>query len=79
MADVTKKSAKIVFKQATIDQLTYEMAVLKRLKFAAKSESFNAEQRSLLEETIEADLEALARELEQQRPTPARGVRQAGQ
>ena len=34
-----------------IDKLTHEMAVLKRLKFAARSEAYNAEQRSLLEET----------------------------
>jgi transposase len=56
------------FKQATIDKLTHEMAVLKRLKFAAKSEAFTAEQKSLIEETIDADLAALAREIEQQSP-----------
>jgi transposase len=56
------------FKQATIDKLTHEMAVLKRLKFAAKSEAFTAEQKSLIEETIDADLAALAREIEQQAP-----------
>ncbi len=37
----------LVHKQATIDKLTHEMAVLKRLKFAARSErygeAFNAE------------------------------------
>ena len=78
MANVASQSAEIVFKQATIDKLTHEMAVLKRLKFAARSESFNTEQRSLLEETIDADLEALARELEQQRPTvPATSEKQA--
>jgi peptidoglycan hydrolase CwlO-like protein len=40
----------LVHKQATIDKLTHEMAVLKRLKFAARSErygeAFNAEQKS---------------------------------
>ena len=41
------------------------MAVLKRLKFAARSEAFNAEQKSLLEETIDADLAALQAEIEQ--------------
>ena len=40
----------------TIEKLTHENAVLKRLKFAARSESFNAEQKSLLEETIDTDL-----------------------
>jgi transposase len=58
-----------VHKQATIDKLTHEMAVLKRLKFAARSEAFNAEQKSLLEEAIDADLEALSRELARERPT----------
>jgi transposase len=56
------------YKQATIDKLTHEMAVLKRLKFAARSESFAGEQRSLLEEAIEEDLESLAREMEAAQP-----------
>ncbi|MGH7633368.1 MAG: IS66 family transposase, partial [Gemmatimonadaceae bacterium] len=51
------------------EKLTHEMAVLKRLKFAAKSEVFNAVQRSLLEETIDADLADLAAQLEQVRPS----------
>ena len=51
MADVSTKSRELAFKQATIDKITHEMAVLKRLKFAAQSERFNAEQKSLLEET----------------------------
>jgi hypothetical protein len=38
------------------EKLTHEMAALKRLKFAAKSEVFNTVQRSLLEETIDTDL-----------------------
>jgi transposase len=59
-------------KQATIDKLTHEMAVLKRLKFAAKSEAFTAEQKSLLEEAIDEDLEALAREIERARPAASR-------
>jgi transposase len=50
-------------KQLKIDQLTHEMAVLKRLKFAARSEKVSALQRSLFEESIEADLEAIALEL----------------
>ena len=54
--------------QATIEKLTHEMAVLKRLKFAAQSERFSAEQKSLLEEAIDEDLEALSRELERAQP-----------
>jgi transposase len=55
-------------KQAAIDKLTHEMAVLKRLRFAARSEQFSLEQRSLLEEDTESDLQALAKELEQLAP-----------
>ena len=68
MTEVQSKSREVAFKQATIDKLTHEMAVLKRLKFAAKSEGFNTEQKSLLEETIDADLAALAAEIEAQQP-----------
>ena len=68
MADVASKSAEIAFKQATIDKLAHEMAVLKRLKFAAKSEAFSAEQKSLIEEAIDTDLAALALEIEQRAP-----------
>jgi transposase len=57
-------------KTALVDKLTHEMAVLKRLKFAAKSEAFNAEQKSLIEETLDADLAALAAEIEVHQPTP---------
>jgi len=56
-------------KTALVDKLTHEMAVLKRLKFAAKSEAYTPEQNSLIEETLDADLAALAAEIEVQQPT----------
>jgi hypothetical protein len=56
------------FSQATIEKLTHENAVLKRLKFAAQSERFSAEQQDLLQETLEADLQAVAEEIEQLQP-----------
>ena len=68
MGTVVARDREIAFKQATIDKITHEMAVLKRLKFAARSEAFNAEQKSLLEETIDADLAALQAELDTVRP-----------
>jgi hypothetical protein len=52
------------------------MAVLKRLKFAAKSEAFNAEQKSLIEETIDTDLAALALQIEQRAPSKGKGDKQ---
>jgi len=61
---VARHERTVAFKQTVIDKLTHEMAVLKRLKFAATSERFNPEQKSLLEEAIDEDLEALAREVE---------------
>jgi transposase len=51
-------------KQLKIDQLTHEMAILKRWKFAARSEQLQGEQRHLFDEAIDADLEAIALELE---------------
>lgn len=64
-------AAQIQFKQALIDKLTYENAVLKRLKFGLKSERMNAEQRSLLDETLDADLAAVAEEIAQAVPESA--------
>ena len=63
----------IAFKQAVIDKITHENAILKRLKFAAKSEAFNADQKSLLDETLDTDLAAVAAEIEQLQPQPKTG------
>ena len=63
-AQVSQQSQELKHKQLKIDQLTHEMAVLKRWQFGKRSEKLNPAQRSLLEETIDADLEAIERELE---------------
>jgi transposase len=63
-------------KQALIDKLTHEMAILKRLKFAASSEAYTGEQQRMLFETLDTDIEALAAEIEQlapAKPTAADG------
>jgi transposase len=65
---VLTMQASLAFKQALVDKLTHENAMLKRLKFAARSEQFTPEQRSLLEETIDTDIAALERELEEAQP-----------
>jgi hypothetical protein len=71
LAQVQQRDAEIAFKQALIDKLTHENAILKRLKFAATSERFAStlasEQRSLLEETLDTGLAELDRELERER------------
>jgi transposase len=69
--EIDRRDRELAFKQATIDKLTHEMAVLKRLKFASKSEAFIAEQRNLLEDTLDADLAAMELELEQLTPAKA--------
>jgi transposase len=53
---IARQGQEAVFKQAQIDKLTHENALLKRMKFAAKSERFSAEQKSLLEESLDEDL-----------------------
>lgn len=60
--------ADAAFKQAVIEKLTHENAILKRLKFAAQSEKFNPEQKSLLDETLDCDLAAVAAEIDQLQP-----------
>lgn len=65
---MTALRAELVFKQAFIDKLTHENAVLKRLKFAAQSEAFTPEQKSLLDETFDMDLAAVACEIEDAQP-----------
>ncbi|MBK6852768.1 MAG: IS66 family transposase [Burkholderiales bacterium] len=68
---IAQRDREAAFKQALIDKLTHEMAVLKRLKFAATSERFAStlapEQKSLLEETLDADLAELGQEIERER------------
>jgi transposase len=76
-AQVTQQSQELKHKQLKIDQLTHEMAILKRWQFGRRSEKFDLAQRSLLDETIDADIEAIERELEAlqtERPKPTRAV-----
>jgi transposase len=68
-SEMLVKDRKLVWSEARIDQLTHEIAVLKRWKFSARSEQLDATQKSLLDESIEADIAAIELELEQLRPT----------
>ena len=56
--------AGIVWRDARIAQLTIEMATLKRIRYAYKSERLDAAQRTLFEEAFEADLAAIELQLE---------------
>jgi transposase len=71
MVKLMDKDQEIHFKQTKIDLLTHEIARYKRLQFATKSEGLHADQRSLLDETLDADLAALEAELRALSPAPA--------
>ena len=68
---IARQGQEVVFKQVLIDKLTHENALLKRMKFAAQSERFSAEQKSLLDESLDEDLQAVADEIEQATPPVA--------
>lgn len=63
ITEIADTRREVSLKQIKIDQLTHEMAILKRWKFAARSEQLQGEQRHLFDETVEADLEAIELEL----------------
>jgi transposase len=68
---LTQRDVQIRHRDLKIAQLTHEMATLKRWTFGKRSEQVTGLQRSLLEESIDEDVEAIAIELEQLKPTLA--------
>ncbi len=61
---IAKRDAEIKLKQLKIDQLTHEMATLRRWRYGRHSEQLDVVQRSLLDESIDADIEAISLEIE---------------
>jgi transposase len=68
---LAKRDAEIKAKQLKIDQLTHEMATLRRWRFDRRSEQMDVVQRSLLDESIDADIEAISLEIEALKEKPA--------
>ena len=68
MGSLTDKERELLFSQIKVDQLTHELAVLKRLKFAAKSEKLTDTQRKLFDENLEIDLAAIQCKLDEIEP-----------
>ena len=68
IAKIAGKDRELHYRQAKIDQLTHEMAVLKRWKFGRSREQLDAAQTSLLDETIDADITAIEQELDNLAP-----------
>src|ERR1700688_2567077 len=70
-AQLANRDQELKAKQLKIDQLTHEMAILKRWHFDRRSEQMDPMQRSLLDESIDADIEAISLELEALKEKPA--------
>ena len=67
---IVGKDGEIKYRQVKIDQFTHEMAVFKRWKFGRSREQLDSAQASLLDEAIDADIAAIALELEHLAPAP---------
>lgn len=67
-SQVEAMSRKIQNAETIIEQLTYEIALLKRHKFAKRSEQISPVQGSLLDDLLDTDLEAIEAELKQLLP-----------
>lgn len=72
-AVIAQRDHAIAFKDAKISKLTHEIARLRRVQFAAKSERMDPAQHELFDEAMAADIAALESELEALRE-PARPV-----
>jgi transposase len=71
---ISSKDREIKYRQAKIDQLTHEMALLKRWKFGRSREQLDAAQANLLDETIDTDIAAIEQELQETRHQPKRAA-----
>lgn len=70
-SQVEAMSRKIQNDKIIIEQLTHEIAVLKRHKYAKRSEQISPEQGRLLDDLLNVDLEAIEAELNALHPDPA--------
>jgi transposase len=70
-AKLASRDEELKHKQLRIDQLTHEMATLKRWRYGRHSEQLDTLQRSLLDESIDADLQAISLELEELQSKPS--------
>jgi hypothetical protein len=72
MSKEDTQSRKIHRDETIIEQLTHEIAILKRHKFAKRSEQISPAQGSLLDDLLNTDLEAIEAELKALHPHPRR-------
>ena len=71
LSKVDTMGRKIHRDETIIEQLSHEIAILKRHKFAKRSEQISPAQGSLLDDLLNTDLEAIEAELNALRPAPA--------
>ena len=71
MSKIDTQDRKIHRDETIIEQLAHEIAILKRHKFAKRSEQISPAQGSLLDDLLNTDLEAIEAELRALRPAPA--------
>ncbi|MBD1590358.1 IS66 family transposase zinc-finger binding domain-containing protein, partial [Pseudomonas typographi] len=71
LSKVDTMGRKIHRDETIIEQLSHEIAILKRHKFAKRSEQISPAQGSLLDDLLNTDLEAIDAELKALRPAPA--------
>ena len=73
--EIARRDHTIAWKSAEIERLTAEIARLRRVQFAARSEKMDPDQRALFDETMAADLAAVETQLQAlQAPDPAAPV-----
>lgn len=72
------RDRELTYTKTVNQKLTHELALLKRHRFAKRSEQLSALQGELLEELVDADIAAIEIELEQlsSKPAPAKPKQQ---
>lgn len=71
LSQVDSMGQKIHRLETVNEQLAHEIAILKRHKFAKRSEQLSPDQGSLLDDLLEADIAAIETELNAVNPRPA--------
>jgi transposase len=72
---LARKDAEIIWRDAKLEKVSFELARLKRWKFGAKTEAMSAQQRALFQDTLaedEASLQAQLAALQAQLPESAK-------
>ena len=69
-AQIEERDRELVWRQAKIDKLTFEIAQLRRAQYGARSEQLTGEQADLFAESIDADIAAVEVEVKSLARTP---------